>query len=136
MKRHRWHRFIFWVLSYFAGPVVKLLTGFRCRRSKGPDAPALIIANHNTNLDPALVGMCFSRQMYFVISEHALRKGLSSKLLRFVFDPIPINKMQTDASAIKEMLRRLKAGYSVCLFAEGNRSYTGVTGPVPPATAK
>ena len=118
------------------GPFVKFSMGYRCVRNKGPGAPAIIVANHNTDLDPALVAFGFSGHMYFVASEHALRKGFWSKVLMLLFAPIPINKTQTDPSSVKEILRRLKAGFNICVFAEGNRSYSGVTGPISVATAK
>jgi len=98
--------------------------------------PCLIIANHNTDIDPVLVGMGFARHMYFVASEHILRMDFGSKLLKNIFSPIIINKTEPDASAAREILRRLNAGYNVCLFAEGNRSYSGLTGKIPASTAK
>ena len=136
MKHFLWHRFVFVVLRPVAGPVVKRMMGYRCVKQKGPDKPSLIIANHNSDLDPALVALAFSRHMYFLASEHTYRQGFASKVLKFVFSPIPINKARTDLSAIKEMIRKVKAGANVCLFAEGNRSFNGVTGPVSLSTAK
>lgn len=136
MKRYLWHRVIYFVLRYIAGPFVKLSMRYKCKRQSGPNAPTLIIANHNSNLDPALVGVAFSRHIYFVASEHAFRNGFASKLMSFVFGPIAINKSHADIFAIKEMLRRLKAGANVCLFAEGDRSYNGTTGKIAPSTAK
>ena len=136
VKNHTWHLIMLGILRLIAGPVLKILMGFRCKTEKGLRAPAIIIANHTSNLDPALVSVGFSDHMYFVASEHAFRAGLGSKLMSFIFAPIPINKVQTDASALKEMIRRLKAGYNICLFAEGNRSYNGVTGKMILATAK
>lgn len=136
MKRYLWHKFIFAALRPVAGPVVKRMMGYSCEKRKGPEKPSLIIANHNADLDPALVALSFSRHMYFVTSEHAVRGGLASKLLKFTFDPVPINKARTDLFAVKEMIRRLRAGANVCLFAEGNRSFNGLTGPVSVSTAK
>ena len=136
MKHYIWHRVIFTLLRILVTPFIKLSMGYRCKKAKGPDAPTLILANHNTDIDPALVALGFSRHMYFVASEHALRKGFFSKVLSFVFAPIAINKTQMDAFSVKEILHRLKAGFNVCLFAEGNRSYTGVTGAISPSTAK
>lgn len=136
MKRYLWHRVIYAVLRVVAGPFVKLVFGYRCKKVKGPEAPAIVIANHNADLDPAFIGLGFSRHIYFVASEHAFRWGLGSKILKFVFDPIPINKTHADIFAIKEMLRRLKAGASIGLFAEGDRSYNGTTGKIPASTAK
>jgi len=87
--------------------------GYSCAKQKGPSMPSLIVSNHNTDLDPALVGLGFTRHIYFLSSEHALRAGLPSKLLRFVFAPITINKALPDITAIKKMIRRLKAGANV-----------------------
>ena len=136
MKRFLWHKFVFVALRPAAGPIVKHMMGYSCEKRKGPDKPSLIISNHNADLDPALVALGFSRHMYFLASEHALRNGFASKVLKFLFSPIPINKARNDLSAIKEMIRMLKAGANVCLFAEGDRSFNGVTGPVALSTAK
>ena len=45
-------------------------------------------------------------------------------------------KGTTDAIAALNTIRTVKKGTNVCLFAEGNRSYNGVTGPIFPATGK
>jgi len=136
MKHYLWHRFVIGVLRVTAGPVVKSVMGYSCKKQKGPELPSLVISNHVTDLDPALVSLGFSRHIYFVTSEHALRGGIKSKLLKFVFDPVPINKARTDVASIKEMIRRLKAGANICLFAEGDRSFNGLTSPVSLSTAK
>jgi len=124
------------LLRFLAGPFVKLYMGYSCTKSKGPTKPSLIVSNHNSDLDPALVGLGFTRHIYFLSSEHALRAGLPSKILKFCFAPVPINKAHPDVTAIKEMIRRLKAGANVCLFAEGDRSFNGVTAPISLSTAK
>ena len=111
---------------------------FAYERALVPDVPApyLVVCNHNTDLDPALVGLCFEKQMFFVASEHVFRKGLGSKLLISLFAPISRIKGATDASAALDIIRVLRRGANVCLFAEGNRSFNGVTGPIFPATGK
>ncbi len=102
-----------------------------------PDAPNyLVVANHNTDLDPALVGLAFPRQMYFLASEHVFRRGFASRLLRYFFGPLSRVKGSTDAAAAMDVIRMLRKGNNLCLFAEGNRSFSGVTGPVFPATGK
>ena len=136
LKRYIWHRFAFTVLRSTLGQLIRLYMGFRPEKSERLTSPTLILANHNTDLDPVLAGIGLKRHIYFVSSEHALRAGFASKLLKFIFDPIPINKAITDVSAIREILRRLTAGASVCLFAEGDRSFNGVTGPIALSTAK
>lgn len=136
MKKYLWHRFVFVILRYTAGPIIKRYIKFRFDKQKGPDAPSLVISNHNTDYDPILVAMGFSRHMYFLASEHAFRNGFASRLMKFAFMPIPINKTRFDLNAIKEMVRRLKAGANVCIFAEGDRSFNGLTSKLTVSTAK
>ena len=136
MKHYRLHKFMFVILRRTVVPFIQHTMRYKYDKKKGPDVPTLIISNHNTNLDPVLVALSFSRHMYFLTSEHALRKGFKSKLLRFFFAPIPINKSRIDVTAIKDILRRLKAGASVCFFAEGDRSFNGITSPISSSTAK
>jgi hypothetical protein len=99
-------------------------------------SPALIISNHTTDIDPALVGMSFPKPMVFVASEHVYRFGFASRLLRFLFRPLLRVKGKTDARVVKQILNTLRAGRNVCLFAEGNRSFSGLTRAVFPATGK
>ena len=132
---HRRHVF-WWAL---ARPVAKVLSKTLFNYS-GPECrlpgPLYIVANHNSDLDPAFVVAAFREQASFVGSEHILRQGMLSKFIVRVNAPIARQKGGSAAGAVKEMLRRLKKGYSVCLFPEGNRSFDGVTRPFPPATGK
>jgi 1-acyl-sn-glycerol-3-phosphate acyltransferase len=58
-------------------------------RTRGPRQGAVSdLANHNTDLDPALLALSFPYHMYFVASEHVFRKGFVSWLLKYFFAPI------------------------------------------------
>ena len=118
------------------GPVIRFIFRFKSSMVQVPSEPYLVLVNHNTDLDAALVALSFREHMYFVVSEHALRKGFSSWLLRSFFAPIPRVKGTADAQAALDIIRALRHGNNVCLFAEGNRSFTGVTGAIFPATGK
>ncbi len=100
------------------------------------ESPFLIVANHNIDLDPVLVAASSKEHMYFVSSEHVLRAGVGAWLLRNIFAPIARRKGTTDAAAAMAILRKLRGGANVCLFAEGNRSFDGLTGEIFPATGK
>jgi 1-acyl-sn-glycerol-3-phosphate acyltransferase len=96
----------------------------------------LVISNHTTDADPVFVGMSFPERLSFVASEHVFRMGFGSQLIRFLFDPIVFHKGAVDSAAIRVMIGRLKDGGNIGLFAEGNRSFSGVTGEIPEATGK
>lgn len=136
MEQKTRHKILFFLLRVLAAPFIRLRMRYKHTLAKNAPYPALIVSNHVTDLDPALVGMCFKRNTYFVASEHTARFGFASKVLRFVFSPIMRIKGKTDAKSGIQILRVLKKGHSVCVFAEGNRSYSGLTGDIFAATGK
>ncbi len=131
--RHRW---VFRFLKTTLGGILKNIFGFHPEPAQIGKGPFLITANHNGELDPALLALSFSEHMYFVSSEHLFRKGFVSWLLTYFFAPISRVKGMTDAAAAMNVIRTIRKKANVCLFAEGNRSYNGVTGPIFPATGK
>ena len=101
------------------------------------DGPCLIIANHVTNWDPLLLAMSFpDKPIRFVASEHIFRHGFISRLLMWLVAPIPRRKAASGADTVMAVLRALRDGESVCIFAEGDATWDGLTHPVFPATGK
>lgn len=136
MKRNRHH---IWIYQFFRQPVklfLKLRFGFTGRKEKALPSPSIILANHTTDYDPLMVGTSYREHMYFVAGEHVFRAGLASKLLRACFAPISRVKGTTDARTVMEVLRSIHAGHNVCIFAEGNRSFNGLTCDILPSTGK
>ena len=109
------------------------LTAEPCR----VEGPCLIVANHVTNYDPLLLAMSFAdTPIRFVASEHIFRHGLISRLLEKLVAPIPRRKGAAGADTVRSVLRAIKDGETVCIFAEGDASWDGLTHPVFPATGK
>ena len=101
------------------------------------DGPCLIVANHVTNWDPLLLAMSFpDTPIRFVASEHIFRHGILSDAIEWAAAPIPRRKGASGADTVKAVLRALKAGDTVCIFAEGDATWDGLTHPVFPATGK
>ena len=130
------HRFIYsllrWPIALF------LLIKFNYRFSVAKDLPEnyIVLSNHNTDFDPLFVALSFPKQMYFVASEHIARWKNAFKFIRFGFDPIMRYKGSVAASTVMEVLRRVRDGNRVCIFAEGARSWDGITNPILPSTGK
>lgn len=110
--------------------------GYRFKKAKNLPETYIVLSNHTTDYDPILVGASFNRQMYFVASEHIARWPLAYKFLKHCFAPIIRYKGTTATATVMEMLRAVKAGRNVCMFAEGNRSWDGDTAEIAPATGK
>ena len=98
--------------------------------------PFLVLCNHNTDWDPFLLACAFPNYMSFVASEHIFRWGFKAKIIRFLLNPIARLKGTTAGDTAMTMLRRMRKGVSVAMFAEGNRSFNGLTNPILPATGK
>lgn len=101
------------------------------------EGPILLVPNHVCAWDPLLVAMSLkNKQIYYVASEHLFRLGKATEILDHLVAPIPRRKGTTGADTAKTMLRHLKNGRSVCVFAEGAQTFDGRTMPIFPATAK
>lgn len=98
-------------------------------------SPCIVIVNHTMDYDFMLVGRSFPRLMHFVIGETLFQNKLLRRLLVYIHNPVIISKAGTDSAAVLEILRRLRGGESICLFAEGNTCFDGVTGHIPKGTA-
>jgi len=136
MEHHRRHAAFY----AFFRPLVRLFLkwklNFSSRREKALPTPSIVLANHTTNYDPLMVALGYKEYLYFVASEHIYRWGLASKLLSAAFAPIPRIKGTTDAHTVLEVLRHIHAGHNVCIFAEGNRTFNGITGDILSSTGK
>lgn len=100
-----------------------------------PEGPCLIVSNHVTNWDPLLLAICFpKRNIHFVASEHIFRMGWKSKAISYLVAPIPRRKGANGAATAMDCLRKMRAGSTVCIFAEGETTWNGKSNKVFPAT--
>lgn len=136
MTELRRHQIFYNCLLPFVHVFNKWKFNYEYDSMKDVDGPYLILANHNLELDPLLIGDAVGKHIYFVASEHLLRKGIASKLLMYFFNPIIHMKGRQGAKTVKQMLRTLQEGNSVCIFPEGNRSFNGLTMEMQASIAK
>ncbi len=101
------------------------------------EGPVLLVPNHVSAWDPFLVAASLrEKHAYYVASEHIFRFGLVSKIIDYYAAPIPRRKASSGADTVKACLRHLRAGHSICLFAEGEQSWNGRNNLIFPATGK
>lgn len=114
----------------------KICFGYTYEKAKDLPENYIVVSNHVTDYDMLMVTASFPRHMYFVASEHVMRMGILSKFIKYAFAPIIRPKGTSAAATVMEMVRKARKGESVCLFAEGVRSWDGVTCPIVPSTGK
>jgi 1-acyl-sn-glycerol-3-phosphate acyltransferase len=101
-----------------------MLFHFRCagRQHVPLQGPVLIVSNHQSNLDPVLIGLACPRQLKFFA-----RVGLFfwpfSWWIR-ALGAVPIDR-ENAIGGIKTTLKLLKHGEAVVVFPEGSRTYDG-----------
>lgn len=137
-KEIRRHKRAYAFFRFVSAPIIKSSFHFSAQKAPQMDGAYIVLANHNVELDPGLIMMSFQKHMYFVSSEHVMRslpKWISAILKRY-FAPIMRNKGHVAYDTIRSIQKILSRGIPVCMFAEGNRSFSGETVHIPPATAK
>lgn len=130
------HKLIYATLRPLVTVYLKLKFGYTYQKAHDLPENYIVLSNHTTDFDPLFVAASFPKQMYFVASEHVARWKLAYKFLKFGFAPIIRYKGTVAASTVKDVLTKTRAGHSVCLFAEGVRSWDGCTNPILPSTGR
>ena len=136
MKPWRRHVILYKIIRMLLYPFTGLIYGLKSEKAPYIKEPCIILSNHTMDTDPILLSRSFSKHLYFLASEHIFSWGWKSRIIEWVADPISKMKGDTDVSAVKELMRRIKNGHDICIFPEGNRSFTGTTKPIVPATGK
>ncbi len=136
MEKDRKRHLVAWkILRSFLKPYVTHKFNFKSEEYNG-DGPYLVLSNHNTDWDPLIVATAFPKQMYFVASEHIFRWGFLSRIIHWLVAPISRLKGRSAATTVMTVMRKLRDGANVCIFAEGEKSWDGITCPIADATGK
>ncbi len=108
---------------------------YRVRYSGRENIPAaggvLVVSNHQSHLDPPLVGIGCARHLNYLARDTLFRFAPFGWLIHSV-GAIPIDREGVGLSGIKESLRRLKRGEMVLVFPEGTRTRDGRISPFRP----
>lgn len=121
------------VSRYFARGIGMLAFGIRVfgREHFPLTGGALVCANHQSYLDPVLVGLTADRRVHYLARANLFEIPLFSTLIDW-YDAIPIERDGMGISGVKETLRRLKRGAAVLIFPEGTRTSDGELQPIKP----
>ncbi len=92
--------------------------------------PLIIVANHQSNIDPPLIGAIFPRRVWFLAKEGIFRNPVANWFLRS-WGAFPLRRGETDVRAIRWVMDKLSQGEVVMLFPEGTRNPGAMRGAHP-----
>ncbi len=104
------------------------------RHHEPADGGVVYICNHQSYLDPILMGIALRRPMNYMAREDLFHLPVFKQLIRSL-NAFSVRRATADIAALKEALRRLKNGGQVAIFAEGTRTYDGRIGTFLPGVA-
>lgn len=123
---------IYWFHWLIAGSAFRSLFGMRIigRENLVTEGPVLIASNHQSFLDPPLVGNLYNTEMVFLA-----RKTLFIGYFKWLYprlNAIPVDQDRPDMTSLKTIIRKLKEGHRVLVFPEGARTLDGEIGEAAP----
>ena len=89
----------------------------------------LIVSNHQSYLDPLLLGVGMPRQIKYMARRTLFRNPVFAWLIRSL-NAVPISREGRDTGAMREAIRLLSEGAALVMFPEGTRTRDGEVGAV------
>ena len=92
--------------------------------------PAVFVANHQSSLDPVVVGALLGED-FTVVAKKEARWDPRALVGSLLMDPVYIDRANSRQArdALAPVVERIRAGTSLMIFPEGTRSATPVLGP-------
>jgi 1-acyl-sn-glycerol-3-phosphate acyltransferase len=89
----------------------------------------LLVANHQSFLDPPLIGVQLRRKASYLAKSGLFENPLFGWIIRNC-NAFPVRQGEGDVGAVKETIRRLREGHMLTVFPEGGRSEDGELQPI------
>lgn len=117
------------LLRTFLYPYFTLLHGYRWYGVENVPrrGPAILAANHQSFLDPILIGLAAGRRIVFMGWQYYYNWPVLGPLMRLQ-DTIPVDIDTPGPSTIGRLLRVLEQGRLCGIFPEGGRTFDGLLG--------
>jgi 1-acyl-sn-glycerol-3-phosphate acyltransferase len=125
-------KWIYWIGWISFGAAFRSLFGMRVLGEENliTEGPVLVASNHQSYLDPPLIGNLYKDEMVY-LARKTLFRGLG-RWLYAKWNAIPVDQDRPDMASLKTIIRKLKEGHRVLLFPEGSRTEDGNIGEAAP----
>jgi 1-acyl-sn-glycerol-3-phosphate acyltransferase len=95
----------------------------------------LLVANHQSFLDPILLGVRLPRSLSYMARSELFEVNPVFTWLIRALGAFPVRQTGSAAGAIKEAVERLQEGRALTIYPEGSRTETGEIGPMEKGVA-
>ena len=123
---------IYWLGWMSFGSAFRTLFGMKIVGEENliTEGPVLIASNHESFLDPPLIGNLYKTEMAY-LARKTLFTGMGAWLYPR-WNAIPVDQDRPDMGSLKTVIRLLKEGERVLVFPEGERTLDGNIGAAAP----
>lgn len=127
LVRNLWYDANFWVVAGLLTCGWSLRT--RGERNVPRCGPALLVANHESFLDPIAVGLAARRRLYYLARKTLFKNPVFGRYLRSV-NSVPVDQEGLGIEGLRTIAGQLRAGHAVLVFPEGGRTPDGRLQPL------
>ena len=117
-----WHEFLY--LPYHLAFTLGFSLRLQGQRNMPQTGPALLIANHQSFLDPLLVGLVARRPLVYLARKTLFRNRYFSAVIRSL-NAVPIDQEGIGKEGLRTILEQLQLGKAIVVFPEGARTEDG-----------
>ena len=131
-RRHRMNPY-YWLGYTLSRLLAQIFFRFRIlhRERMIQSGPVILAMNHQSFFDPPLAGNASDRAIFFLARKTLLNHWFWGWLLPKL-NVIPVDQEGSDRSALKALIRILRAGEATLVFPEGARTLDGNLQPAQP----
>lgn len=125
-----WYRIVWWhVLHFLCFGWFRFSYRFRAWGIRNLPAigPVLLVANHQSFLDPIIVGLAAHHRQFYAMARSSLFDDPRFAWLIRSLNAIPVEQGAGDLKAMRACIDVLKRGHALLIFPEGSRTLTGTT---------
>jgi 1-acyl-sn-glycerol-3-phosphate acyltransferase len=117
---------LYWLGYTLSGAIARIGFQYRAYGQENiiEEGPAIMAANHQSYLDPPLVGITCRNELYYLARKTLFEKKLLGPIISRV-NALPVDLSRGDLVAFRTIMNLLKQGHRTVIFPEGTRSLTG-----------
>jgi 1-acyl-sn-glycerol-3-phosphate acyltransferase len=123
----------YWTGYNLSKLIARLMFSFRVVHAERiiEEGGCILAMNHQSFVDPPLAGICCKRDIHFLARKSLLKWPLLGPVFPKI-NVVPVDQERADMSALKTVIKLVKAGHCTVVFPEGSRTLDGSLQPAQP----